>query len=670
MSETVPANLVTTPVPYRSPWQKWKDFWFHPADPTTLGFVRIMTGLLVLYIHLTYSLDLQAFFGEHGWYAARFIERERHESPYYIPPFNDKWGDPSPVFAQLTDFPHRRAALMKYLRALPGDEASRRRDTAFLNRVSAFRNPLEVRASLEYINNMGTGEETMERFLTVLGGGTVTRESQPRPLVFGLTLPGKQVDATKSYADPTPSFFLELPNEERARLAGEVRAFWHSLSHERVKWANPERDRSFVLSHFYEVTTESRQALVDFINSLPADDVERKKLLDFIEYWNNDPRKATRIGASIFSVWFHVKDPTEMALVHTGVLVLIVLFTAGLFTRVTSVLVWLATVSYIHRTQQVLFGMDTMMNILLFYLMIGNSGAALSLDRQIARYRAVRASLRRTGTLDAPTRAFLACPPPSMSAGLALRLIQVHFCFIYVAAGLSKLKGAMWWNGQAFWEVVVNPEFTLMLYPWYEQTLRWVTSVKVVYYLMTATAVWFTLFIEIAGPFLLWTRLRWLMILMATAMHAAIGVLMGLNLFELLMVVMLLAFLPDRVIRDRFRGGTDLKKLTMTFNPQSAAHARAAALALSADIDNQVVLTPASSATAVTIPGPEKNPVGGANGVATYFREVRLPAILRFVLWVPGVRGLLSRLLFPDGNESRRDTKAGTPAGRAPVARG
>ena len=54
-----------------------------------------------------------------------------------------------------------------------------------------------------------------------------------------------------------------------------------------------------------------------------------------------------------------------MAVVHVGVLILILLFTLGLFTRVTSVLVWLAAVRYIHRTQQVLFGMDTMMNILL-----------------------------------------------------------------------------------------------------------------------------------------------------------------------------------------------------------------------------------------------------------------------------------------------------------------
>ncbi len=116
-------------------------------------------------------------------------------------------------------------------------------------------------------------------------------------------------------------------------------------------------------------------------------------------------------------------------------------FTLGLFTRVTAVLTWLAAVSYIHRTQQVLFGMDTMMNILLLYLMIGNCGAALSIDRLLARRRAARLSLGRTGTIDEATKAYLAAPPKSMAAGFALRLTQVHFCIIYMAAGMSKLKG-------------------------------------------------------------------------------------------------------------------------------------------------------------------------------------------------------------------------------------
>ena len=61
----------TAPEPiHRSAWQKWVGFWFPASDPTTLGFIRITTGLLVLYIHLAYSLDLQQFFGSTGWYAA------------------------------------------------------------------------------------------------------------------------------------------------------------------------------------------------------------------------------------------------------------------------------------------------------------------------------------------------------------------------------------------------------------------------------------------------------------------------------------------------------------------------------------------------------------------------------------------------------------------------
>ena len=252
MSENAPATSITAPVPYRSPWQRWKDFWFHPADPTTLGFMRIMTGLLVLYIHLAYSLDLQAFFGPHGWYAGRFIERERHEQPILVEPLNDKWSDPPPVYAQLSDYPHRRAALMQYLRALPADPTVRSRDLAFLSRVSAFRNPTDTRRAVEYIHAMGSNYE-LDRFISILNGTAVFREAQPEPLIFGFTLPGKTVDASQPYIEATPKFFQDLPSDEKRKLVNEVQAFWHTLSHERVKWANPDRDRSYVITHFFEI---------------------------------------------------------------------------------------------------------------------------------------------------------------------------------------------------------------------------------------------------------------------------------------------------------------------------------------------------------------------------------------------------------------------------------
>ena len=74
--------MSTTPPDDRKFLQRWREFWFAPGDPTTLGFIRIVTGILVFYTHLAYSLDLQEFFGKFGWYGTEYIERERKEFPW------------------------------------------------------------------------------------------------------------------------------------------------------------------------------------------------------------------------------------------------------------------------------------------------------------------------------------------------------------------------------------------------------------------------------------------------------------------------------------------------------------------------------------------------------------------------------------------------------------
>lgn len=45
----------------------WNRFWFTPADPTTLGAIRIGTGLMLLYIHLGAIADLSHFVGPEAW---------------------------------------------------------------------------------------------------------------------------------------------------------------------------------------------------------------------------------------------------------------------------------------------------------------------------------------------------------------------------------------------------------------------------------------------------------------------------------------------------------------------------------------------------------------------------------------------------------------------------
>ena len=45
----------------------WDRFWFTPVDPATLGLVRLLAGALLLYTHAIWTLDLEAFFGQHSW---------------------------------------------------------------------------------------------------------------------------------------------------------------------------------------------------------------------------------------------------------------------------------------------------------------------------------------------------------------------------------------------------------------------------------------------------------------------------------------------------------------------------------------------------------------------------------------------------------------------------
>lgn len=52
----------------------WDRFWFTPADPSTLCAIRILAGLMLLYTHLVWTLDLEAFFGPHPWLSVRAVE--------------------------------------------------------------------------------------------------------------------------------------------------------------------------------------------------------------------------------------------------------------------------------------------------------------------------------------------------------------------------------------------------------------------------------------------------------------------------------------------------------------------------------------------------------------------------------------------------------------------
>jgi hypothetical protein len=132
---------------------------------------------------------------------------------------------------------------------------------------------------------------------------------------------------------------------------------------------------------------------------------------------------------------------------------------------------------------------------------------------------------------------------------VAIRLLQIHFCFIYMASGLSKLLGAPWWNGTAVWGTMAVYEYCPMQIGSYRGLLEFLCGHRWLWETVMTTGVVFTLFTEIGFPFLVWNRkTRWLMITLAVMLHTGIALVMGLRTFSLLMYTMLLAFVPEETV--------------------------------------------------------------------------------------------------------------------------
>ncbi len=250
-------------------------------------------------------------------------------------------------------------------------------------------------------------------------------------------------------------------------------------------------------------------------------------------------------GQYLWSVYFHLHDDAWIWTVHYVFFGILVLFTLGLWTRLTTVLAWIINLQYIHRSPQTLFGMDTMTTLGLFYLMIGPAGARFSLDYWLAQWR----ERRRRGD---PT--YVLPVAPSVLANVSIRMMQIQFCLMYLAAGTSKLLGASWWNGTAIWNTVANYEFAPFYLSFYEPALRSLATYRPVWEVAMTGGVIFTLLLELGFPFLVWLpRWRWVCVIGAVLLHTGIGLLMGLVTFSLMMLVLVASFIPSEVVERSLR---------------------------------------------------------------------------------------------------------------------
>jgi hypothetical protein len=554
-------NLITAPI--RRAWAGWCRFWFTPSDPTPLCLMRIVAGLLALYVHISYSFDLQALEGRDGWYSTEQANQERRQWPNFVPPTN--WGAAEPHY-RMPPFPQQRATVRDFVeRVAKAPPDTQERVLRLLNSLPD--GPGGRAETFRYLKDMEFQAPTFEERDTYLKRMV---DAKPDDEAAKLAL---------------PSYLLSLKPSDRELFRADAHALCDLLPTERTA-------RSAIFTYLISRPPGEWGLLHKFIDEARAktNDADRKYFLDYAEKWSCSPDEKEIIakGHWYYSPFFHVTDPAGVATVHGVHLLVIVLFTLGVCTRVTSVLTWLAGLAYIQRNPIALFGQDTMMNLCLFYLMLAPCGATWSVDWLFARYRANKRALRE-GRRPEP-----AVPPALVSATFVTRLLQIHYCLMYLSAGLSKLKGEAWWNGTAPFSCMSNPEFCPLHMAYYrdllvflcQDSMRWIWEAY-----MSATVV-FTLFTEIGFPFLVWTRMRPVMVTCAILLHLGIAINMGLIVFSLFMFTLLLgAWLPGSAIRRVFaRPPVRLPKVQVAFDGASEKQFRAARAIVCLDVWGQVDL--------------------------------------------------------------------------------
>ena len=276
-------------------------------------------------------------------------------------------------------------------------------------------------------------------------------------------------------------------------------------------------------------------------------------------------RLAYRLEApGAWSFWFLVPDgwlrPAWLAC-----LAVLVLYTAGLWSRATAVLAWAIVVSTARRVPMALFGFDQALSTWMLYLAVtGASGQAVSLDRFLARRRAAWAAVARRRP-DGRWVVGPGAPAPTVTANLALRLIQLHLALIYGMAGLAKLQGQAWWTGQAIWGVLASAEFRVF-------DLTWLVDHPWLLNLMTHAS----LALELGYPALIWVRrLRPLLLAAVALLHAGIGLTApGLIEFGLTMLAGNLAFVSGPWLRSLVAGRAQPAGASCTTAPARAAGPR------------------------------------------------------------------------------------------------
>lgn len=206
----------------------------------------------------------------------------------------------------------------------------------------------------------------------------------------------------------------------------------------------------------------------------------------------------TRTRYTVFQAY-----PGAVVPAHWALIVSLLLMAWSKFPKPFAILAWLLEVSFLHRNLAVHFGADFIALFFMFYL------CGLSPWKE-----------GRFGTIE---RQF---------ASVAFRLSQIQLGVIYFYAGVEKLKGTMWWKGEALWLVLSNPQLARYDFWW---------TIHLSFFLVLGSYI--TLLWEIFFGVLVWNpKLRAPILIFGALFHFGIAITVKIPFFSSLMIACYLLF--------------------------------------------------------------------------------------------------------------------------------
>ncbi|MFO6451110.1 MULTISPECIES: HTTM domain-containing protein [unclassified Aeromicrobium] len=235
-----------------------------------------------------------------------------------------------------------------------------------------------------------------------------------------------------------------------------------------------------------------------------------------------DP-EARRRGFVTFDLLMPKDSPLLFDVAFFGLVLLAVLFTIGLRTRIVLPVMLVLLVSLQANNPYVLNGGDTLIRLALLFMLFANLDAHLSVDARLRRGRARR---RRV-----PAHVANA----AHNVGLVLCWFQI--LVVYVVSGFWKLSGGEWLDGTALFYALRLDAFAVQPIA---NELLWQSSVAIG--LATFVALWAQTLFPLA---VLWRPTRIAVLVTLVLMHLGVATLMGLWPFSLAMIGLDLLFVRD-----------------------------------------------------------------------------------------------------------------------------